>query len=85
MYIIAIYDVEAKRTNLFKKLCRSYFTHIQKSVFEGEISEKKFEEFIVKVKKLIKNDAFFKVFIIKNSKNIDFLTFGEIPDENILV
>lgn len=85
MYVIAIYDVESKRTNLFKKLCRSYFIHIQKSVFEGEISDKKFDEFLKKVKKLIKNDTFFKVFIIKNEKNVEFMTFGEKLDDNLLV
>ena len=44
MYIILIYDIckdenGQKRWNRVFKLCKQYLVHIQKSVFEGEISE----------------------------------------------
>ena len=39
MHLIIAYDVEAKRTEKFKKICQNYLIKIQNSVFEGDISE----------------------------------------------
>lgn len=39
MYMLMSYDVEATRTNKFKKLLRRYLTHTQYSVFSGDITE----------------------------------------------
>jgi|YelNatPaOPRAMG01_1025707.scaffolds.fasta_scaffold01998_10 CRISPR-associated protein Cas2 len=39
MYIIVAYDVDAKRTEIFKKACQVYLTKVQNSVFEGELNE----------------------------------------------
>lgn len=41
MYVILTYDVKVKRNSKVLKLCRKYLTHVQKSVFEGFISERK--------------------------------------------
>lgn len=39
MHIIVAYDVEAKRTEIFKKICQIYLLKVQKSVFEGDINK----------------------------------------------
>ena len=39
MFMLMTYDVEAKRTNKFKKLLRRYLNHEQYSVFTGDITE----------------------------------------------
>jgi CRISPR-associated protein Cas2 len=39
MFMLVTYDVEAKRTNKFKKLLRRYLNHEQYSVFTGDITE----------------------------------------------
>ena len=44
MYIILVYDISLegngqKRWNRVFKICKQYLTHIQNSVFEGEISK----------------------------------------------
>ncbi|MFN4220129.1 MAG: CRISPR-associated endonuclease Cas2 [bacterium] len=45
MKVIFVYDIELKdkedqkRLNKIKKIGRKYLTHIQKSVFEGELTE----------------------------------------------
>lgn len=44
MYIILVYDIAgeekgSRRLNKVFKTCKKYLTHIQKSVFEGELSE----------------------------------------------
>lgn len=56
MYLMIVYDVNAKRVNKVKSCLRTYLYWIQNSVFEGEISEVKYKEMINKVKELIDED-----------------------------
>lgn len=44
MWIILTYDIGIKRNSKILKICRKYLTHVQKSVFEGSISERKYEK-----------------------------------------
>ncbi len=39
MYVILTYDVNKKRVGKIMKICRKYMIHIQKSVFEGRLTE----------------------------------------------
>ncbi len=39
MFVILVYDASAKRVQKFLKICRKYLVHVQRSVFEGEITE----------------------------------------------
>ena len=39
MYVIAVYDVGAERTQRMLKIGRKYLTWIQNSVLEGELTE----------------------------------------------
>ena len=39
MYMLMTYDVEAKRTERFKKLLRRYLNHTQYSVFSGYLTQ----------------------------------------------
>ena len=39
MHIILVYDINAKKVNKALKICRQYLVHIQKSVFEGNITQ----------------------------------------------
>lgn len=41
MYVILVYDIHQKRVGKALKICRKYLIHIQKSVFEGNITESK--------------------------------------------
>ena len=41
MYIILTYDIKQQRVAKVLKICRKYLTHVQKSVFEGGITESK--------------------------------------------
>ncbi|HEL9598811.1 TPA: CRISPR-associated endonuclease Cas2 [Streptococcus suis] len=42
MYIILTYDVGSKRVGMVLRVCRKYLVHVQKSVFEGQISPVRF-------------------------------------------
>ena len=39
MFIILSYDIKQKRVGKVLKICRKYLHHVQKSVFEGTITE----------------------------------------------
>ena len=56
MYIILVYDVKQQRVGKMLKLCRRYLHWIQNSVFEGEISEVKLAELLVKARALLNED-----------------------------
>ena len=56
MYVILVYDLDAKRTGKMLKLCRKYLKWIQNSVFEGEITEAKLKELLSLAKEIIDLD-----------------------------
>jgi CRISPR-associated protein Cas2 len=53
VFVIVVYDVASDRTSLFLKLCRQYLTHVQYSVFEGEISQGAAEELSHKLSNML--------------------------------
>ena len=53
MYIILVYDIEEKRVGKMLKLCRQYLNWIQKSVFEGELTEVQLKELTYRAKALM--------------------------------
>ena len=44
MFVIVTYDVASKRVTKVMKTCRKYLKHVQKSVFEGMITEGKLNQ-----------------------------------------
>ncbi|VBB06123.1 Hypothetical protein LUCI_1338 [Lucifera butyrica] len=61
MYVILTYDIKLDETGprvlrrVFK-LCKKYLTHIQNSVFEGELSESQIMQLNSELKKYIRDD-----------------------------
>lgn len=55
MYVICVYDVDEKRCNKCKTLLRKYLFHVQKSVFEGELTPALYKELKDKLNIIIKN------------------------------
>lgn len=53
MYIILTYDVGTKRNPKMLKICRKYLEHVQKSVFEGFISDRQLDRFKSEIEKAI--------------------------------
>ena len=54
MFVIVTYDVSAKRVVSVMKTCRKYLTHVQKSVFEGMITEGKLNQLKKELSQIIK-------------------------------
>lgn len=52
MFVILVYDVKAKRNNKILKICRKYLRHVQKSVFEGNLTEAKLKRLKNELKKI---------------------------------
>ncbi|WP_282926155.1 CRISPR-associated endonuclease Cas2 [Helcococcus kunzii] len=62
MYIILIYDIPledggAKVSRNTFKICKKFLNHVQKSVFEGEISELQYLKLKKELSKFIRKDA----------------------------
>ena len=53
MFVIITYDIATKRVAKVMKTCRKYLTHVQKSVFEGIITEGKLNQLKEELEQLI--------------------------------
>lgn len=77
MYAILIYDVKAKNSNKILKLARKYLYHIQKSVFEGYISQTNLSQLEKEIRALIdKEKDSVRIYILESSKYIKKLDYG---------
>ena len=56
MYVILTYDVNKKRVSKTRKICKKYLKHIQKSVFEGTITEAMLKRLKGELQKVIDSD-----------------------------
>lgn len=71
MYVLMTYDVEARRTNKFKKLLRGYLSHVQFSVFSGDLSEANLIELRRKISLLLKPGERVTEVTAANRKNVN--------------
>ena len=58
MFVIVAYDVNAKRNSKVLKVCRKYLLHVQKSVFEGIITEAKLKRLKNEIAQVINRDEY---------------------------
>ncbi len=62
MYVILVYDVSVsinnghRNLNKIFKICKKYLSHIQNSVFEGEISESNLKKLKMELKPYIRKE-----------------------------
>ena len=56
MFIVLTYDVNQKRVGKVMKICRKYLVHVQKSVFDGIITEAKLKSLKGELAKVIDFD-----------------------------
>lgn len=54
VFVIVVYDINQKRVGKALKICRKYLAHVQKSVFEGNITEGKLKQLKGELFRLIK-------------------------------
>lgn len=82
MYIILVYDIEEKRVSKMLKLCRQYLNWIQNSVFEGDLTDVKLQELILKAKKIMnpETDSII-IFTSRQEKWLDKMVIGKEKNE----
>jgi CRISPR-associated protein Cas2 len=45
VYVIVVYDTLAERNSRILRICRQYLHHVQRSVFEGHLSDSQLRRF----------------------------------------
>lgn len=51
MYVILYYDFGEKRVAKALIICRKYLTHVQNSVFEGEVTQANYKKLVTELRK----------------------------------
>ena len=82
VYVVVVYDMEADRTRLLLKLCRRYLTHVQNSVFEGEITEGDLEKLRSRIGSTLTDGESAIVYELSSEKLLQRTVFGEDPTED---
>ncbi|GMQ64153.1 CRISPR-associated endonuclease Cas2 [Vallitalea maricola] len=86
MYVVLVYDISGlgngqKILGKVFKICKKYLTHIQNSVFEGEITEGQIVKLKSELNKLIrKNIDSVIIFKSRNEKWLDKEFWGKKDD-----
>ncbi|HBT39534.1 MAG: CRISPR-associated endoribonuclease Cas2 [Thermotoga sp. 50_1627] len=77
MYVIVTYDVEQERVGRILKICRKYLNWVQNSVFEGGITEAKFEKLKSELQRSIeKSKDSVRFYKVKDRALIDLEVLG---------
>lgn len=81
VYLIVVYDVEADRTRHFRTLLRRYLTHVQNSVFEGEVTEGDAVEITERIEQRLEDGESAIIYQMSSEKYVDRTAFGPDPAE----
>lgn len=87
MYVILVYDIladdeGAKVTRNTFKICKKYLTHVQKSVFEGNLTELNYMKLKAELNRWIRKDKdSIIVFKSRNERWLDKEFLGLIDDK----
>ena len=82
VYVVAVYDVEANRTRLFLNFLRRYLTHVQNSVFEGEITEGDLEEVKQELDSMLQSGESAIVYRMSSAQYVSRSVYGEDPTKD---
>ena len=87
MYVVLVYDVSqqengAKRWSKIFKICKRYLTHIQNSVFEGELLESQAIKLKAELDRYIRDDKDSVIlFKSRNQRWLEKEFLGMIEDD----
>ena len=77
IHIIIVYDVPAERTQIYKKTCRRFLTHVQNSVFEGIITEAQWTRLEAILKQSLKRGDSIRIYKVKDDRAVSIQQMGE--------
>lgn len=78
-YVVVVYDVQAERTAKFLKYLRRYLTHVQNSVFEGELTKGKLEEIVAELESMLEAGESIILYQMASEKYVSRTVFGDDP------
>ena len=87
MYVVLVYDISQeekgqKRWSRVFKICKKYLSHIQNSVFEGEISKAQLVKLQQELRQFIDKDLdSVIIFKSRNEKWLDKEFWGKVEDK----
>jgi len=82
VYVVVVYDMEADRTRLMLDFLRKYLTHVQNSVFEGEITEGDLETIRAKVQDTLKPEESAIIYRMSSESYVERTVVGDDPTED---
>lgn len=80
MIVIVVYDVPAPRTRIYRKLLRRQLTHLQHSVFYGELTEGQVVSLKQDIESKLQSDDEVIVFEAGASSVVSYTTFGSAEE-----
>lgn len=81
MYLIVVYDVEAKRTVKFHKFLKKRLSWTQNSIFEGEVTESEYYKLKDSLKKMCKKEESVVIYKFFSSNYVDRTILGDKKDK----
>lgn len=86
MYIIAVYDMEAERTQKMLKLLRQYLTHVQNSVCEGELTKGELQTLKDEIEAVVKPHESVILYELRDDNWLNRSIYGDDPmDDHQLI
>ena len=86
MFVILTYDVNASRNKKVLKTCRKYLSPVQKSVFEGTISEAKLNMLKKEIAKCINTEEdSCSIYVLRTIKLCDKYSIGVDYNKNEMI
>ena len=93
MKVILVYDIaieepkDQQRLNKVRKIVRKYITHVQKSVFEGELTKSKLERMKSEILRVVdrERDSVI-IYVLEDNTKYERHLLTDVPDpaDNIL-
>jgi CRISPR-associated protein Cas2 len=78
-YAIIVYDVQAERTPKFLNYLRRFLTHVQNSVFEGQLTAGRLEEVESTLESMLEPGESVIVYRMSADEYVDRSVFGDDP------
>ena len=81
MYVVVVYDMEAERTQIMLKFLRRYLTHVQNSVFEGDVTEGDLQEIRSFVDETLNEGESVILYELSSENLVSRTVYGDDPAE----
>ena len=83
MYVILSYDVRAKRAAITRKIVRKYLRPVQRSVYEGSITESRLERLKEELfRKLDCEEDSVRIYKLQSLRYAELDQLGVVPEAN---